>query len=282
MKTFSNFTNIFYPSKEEIEYFSLGGVEIPSREELNSIDFKVDKLNFILPIKIPEIDNDNNLNIHDICFILKDRLFLIRYDDYLDIDIKKENIIEIYLSICKTIIYKIRSELTNDIQIKISYISSKIFNYDTINIRTHKNSIKMIGKISDYIDSVNLLCLKIKKSLEFLKINYIQNQNEDLEILEREFNSIHETTSLYRTKLGFLLDSTLGFISVDQNNSMKFLTMVSSVLILPTLIAGVFGMNFSKIPGAESEYGFLICSGIIIALIVIPLIVFIYRGWFKS
>jgi magnesium transporter len=41
-----------------------------------------------------------------------------------------------------------------------------------------------------------------------------------------------------------LLDAVLGFITIEQNDLFKVLTIVSVVGIPPTIVAGIFGMNF--------------------------------------
>ena len=45
----------------------------------------------------------------------------------------------------------------------------------------------------------------------------------------------------------FLLEATLGMISVEQNRIIKFFTMVAVVFMPPTLIASIYGMNFNNI-----------------------------------
>jgi CorA-like Mg2+ transporter protein len=46
----------------------------------------------------------------------------------------------------------------------------------------------------------------------------------------------------------FLLDAILGFITIEQNDLFKVLTIVSVVGIPPTVVAGVYGMNFKFMP----------------------------------
>ena len=277
------FISLYDPTKSEILEFNNISY-IPSREELTSLDFyvKSDPTTFILPLRIPEITSDDNLVIHEIGLVVSEKhCILLRYDDYLDIDTDKQSGVECYLSIVKQLIYELRSTLTSNIQINISYLSNKVFNYDINEDDDHRKLLKSLGKISDYVDSMNILCLRLKKSLECLKTSFNCEDNQDIFILEKEFETISETISMYNNKINFLLDSTLGFINVDQNNTMKILTIVSSVLILPTLIAGIFGMNFAHIPWGDNTYGFMACVGIMIVIIIIPLMLFWHKGWLK-
>ncbi len=77
----------------------------------------------------------------------------------------------------------------------------------------------------------------------------------------------------------FLLDATLGFISIEQNNGIKVLTVVSVVGVPPTLVASIYGMNFKWIPELQWEYGYFYGLGVIVLSAIVPLIWFKKRGW---
>ena len=74
-------------------------------------------------------------------------------------------------------------------------------------------------------------------------------------------------------KLQFLLDATLGFINIEQNEIVKTLTIASVVGIPPVLIAGIYGMNFRVMPELRWTLGYpfalaLICERPGAALVV--------------
>jgi magnesium transporter len=63
-----------------------------------------------------------------------------------------------------------------------------------------------------------------------------------------DISSLNEYQAHLASKVQFLLDATLGFISIEQNEIVKTLTVVSVVGVPPVLIAGIYGMNFRNIP----------------------------------
>ena len=65
------------------------------------------------------------------------------------------------------------------------------------------------------------------------------------------------------------------------NQVMKLLTVVSSIFIPLTFIAGIYGMNFKDIPELSLKYGYYICWGIMLLIAGILLFAFYKRGWFK-
>ena len=80
-------------------------------------------------------------------------------------------------------------------------------------------------------------------------------------------------------KVQFLLDATLGFISIEQNDVVKTLTVVSVVGVPPVVIAGIYGMNFHHMPELDWTFGYPISIGLMIASALLPLAWFKWRGW---
>ena len=80
-------------------------------------------------------------------------------------------------------------------------------------------------------------------------------------------------------KVQFLLDATLGFINIEQNNGIKVLTVVSVVGVPPTLIASIYGMNFKGMPELQWEHGYLYGLTMIALSAVVPLVWFWRKGW---
>ena len=70
----------------------------------------------------------------------------------------------------------------------------------------------------------------------------------------------------------------LGFISTEQNDIFEVLTIVSVVGIPPTLVAGVYGMNF-QIPEYHWRYGYAWGLFMIFLSTTLPVTWFTWRGW---
>jgi magnesium transporter len=68
-------------------------------------------------------------------------------------------------------------------------------------------------------------------------------------------------------------------ISIDQNNILKIFSVVTVFLLPPSVIGGIYGMNFSHIPGLESEWGFYGALGLMVLSAVLPYLAFKRRGW---
>jgi magnesium transporter len=80
-------------------------------------------------------------------------------------------------------------------------------------------------------------------------------------------------------KVQFLLDATMGFINIEQNEIVKTLTIASVVGIPPVLVAGIYGMNFRVMPELQWSYGYPMALGLVVVSALIPFYWFKRRGW---
>ena len=77
-------------------------------------------------------------------------------------------------------------------------------------------------------------------------------------------------SSFLAENLTFLLNASLGLITLEQNFVMKVFSVFAVVFMPPTLIAGVYGMNFEHMPELEWYYGYPFALALILASAVIP------------
>jgi magnesium transporter len=86
----------------------------------------------------------------------------------------------------------------------------------------------------------------------------------------------------YRELSSSLMDVYLSSMSNQINEIMKVLTIISSIFIPLSFIAGVYGMNFEYIPELNWKWGYFITLSLM-ATVAFGLVVFFWRsGWFKQ
>lgn len=97
--------------------------------------------------------------------------------------------------------------------------------------------------------------------------------------LTTDVASLVDHSGFLADNLIFLLDAALGFISVEQNAGMKLFSWVALVFLPPTLVAGIYGMNFEHMPELEWLAGYPWALLLMLASAVLPLWYFKRRGW---
>ena len=99
---------------------------------------------------------------------------------------------------------------------------------------------------------------------KLLRGNVIKMYDEDEDILEDaivENKQAIEMGTIYRDILSGTMDAYASVISNNLNIVMKFLSAITIVLSIPTIIAGLWGMNVINLPFSDSPFGFWIIIG---------------------
>ena len=103
---------------------------------------------------------------------------------------------------------------------------------------------------------------------------------DQLHAVTKDVTSLSDYETHLSDKTQFLLDAVLGFITIEQNDIFKVLTIASVVGVPPTLMAGIWGMNFKFMPELGWTWGYPFAWAIIILSAVAPLLWFWRKGWF--
>ncbi len=116
-------------------------------------------------------------------------------------------------------------------------------------------------------------------------------------LVRGEFSLVSETTAVYlrdvydhtiqvidtleslRDVLGGMLDLYLSTISNRMNEVMKVLTIIATIFIPITFVAGIYGMNFKYIPELEWHWGYFMFWGIIIVIAAVMMVYFRRKAW---
>jgi magnesium transporter len=86
----------------------------------------------------------------------------------------------------------------------------------------------------------------------------------------------------YRELASSLMDIYLSSMSNKMNEVMKFLTVISTIFIPLTFIAGVYGMNYKYMPELDWKWGYFVCWVLMLAIAGGLIFFFWKRGWFKN
>ena len=139
--------------------------------------------------------------------------------------------------------------------------------------------------------------LKVQKSLVYfttaLKSNELVLQRlqrsrlfetypEDEDLLDdalTETQQAIEMTNISSSILSQMMDAFASIISNNLNVVMKFLTSITILLSIPTIVTGLYGMNVS-LPGQGADYAFLMVLGIAFGISLIIAVIFWKRDWF--
>jgi magnesium transporter len=102
---------------------------------------------------------------------------------------------------------------------------------------------------------------------------------DHLTSLQADVSALLDHAGYLGDDLTFQLDASLGLISIEQNAAMKLFSWVAIVFLPPTLIAGIFGMNFHYMPELDERWGYPMSLALMVSSAVVPLAILKRRGW---
>lgn len=142
-----------------------------------------------------------------------------------------------------------------------------------------------IGRTQTLLSKIRYSAVTTLRMLSFFAGSNLVHEEKRAELrhhvssLTTDITSLSEHASFQTDSLQFLLDASLGLISIEQNAAMKLFSWTAVVFLPPTLIAGIFGMNFHYMPELSWRYGFPISLGLMLAAAITPYFYFKRRGW---
>jgi magnesium transporter len=90
----------------------------------------------------------------------------------------------------------------------------------------------------------------------------------------------HDLSENYRDVMLSMQDLYINNVNLRMNEVMKVMAIVTSLLAPPTVIGGIFGMNFDFIPTSDNRWGFYAAVAFMLLIPAGMLMVFKRRGWF--
>jgi magnesium transporter len=93
-------------------------------------------------------------------------------------------------------------------------------------------------------------------SLMMKNMEFAEEEKERLRTLIKDIGSLIDHTSFLFERLEYLQNTFLGLVNIDQNKIIKIFTMVSVIIMPPTLIASMYGMNFRYLPELSWKIGY--------------------------
>lgn len=176
-----------------------------------------------------------------------------------------DSIIDNYFVVLENINHKIElleEEVYNNPKPEVAQDIQRL-KKEVLKIRQWVNPVREL--VSRLIDTENTLISKDTKL--FLR-----------DALDHSFE-INESIQIYREMTMSLMEMYMSNISNKMNEVMKVLTIMASIFIPLTFIAGIYGMNFDHMPELHTQYGYFVVWGVMIAIFIGMVFYFKRKNW---
>jgi len=141
-----------------------------------------------------------------------------------------------------------------------------------------------IGRKGDLTSKVRESLVSIGRLVTFLSaviegVKWTKDMREQLKTQQRDVAALTDHASYLSNKITFVLDAMLGVVNLEQNNIIKLFSVMAVVLMPPTLIASIYGMNFKNMPELDWAHGYTFALIAMIAAAVLPYLAFKWKKW---
>ncbi|HZD52653.1 MAG TPA: magnesium transporter CorA family protein, partial [Woeseiaceae bacterium] len=140
--------------------------------------------------------------------------------------------------------------------------------------RNFQQLLEDIGLKGDLTSNVRDSLASLERMFAFLAQYTLERKStrevrSRLKTLTRDAGSLTDHAGFLSQKITFLLDATLGMINIEQNATIKIFSVAAVVLLPPTLIASIYGMNFGHMPELDWLLGYPFALGLMIGSAVL-------------
>ena len=296
--------DLIEPEPSEEKYIEkILSIEAPTEEEMDKFEvirpFYMENDVEYMTVTIMDKACEDYPDSTAITFIMtKKYLITTRYDkpksfDYLNSWINRNKnkiytpeyvlttIIDFVVNCCADIL----EEVGNDIDCLLKVVFEKPIDRKKNSSEFYNDIIRKIGHTGTIISKNRESLVSLSRMIIYFSqidnARYMNKKDSRLRIkhISREISSLSEYANFLSQRNSFLLDATLGMISVEQNIIIKVFTVAAAIIMPPTLIATIYGMNFKMMPELTWSFGYPLSLILIIISAIIPYLYFKRKGW---
>ncbi|ESW82260.1 MULTISPECIES: magnesium/cobalt transporter CorA [unclassified Mesorhizobium] len=295
--------DLLNPTKEEetaIETWL--GVAIPTREEMEEIEISsrlyIEDGAYFMTATLPAQTEIDDPLMSPVTFVLAGpRLVTIRYHEpkaFKTFPLRAEKVATgcttgntILIGLLEAIVDRL-ADILERAGRDIETISRDIFEARSTKVnkrnRDFQELLKAIGRKEDIASSIRDSLISLQRLTGFLahvatQIKMSKDVRARIKTVSRDVLSLADHATFLSQKISFLLDATLGMISIEQNAIIKIFSVAAVIFLPPTLVASIYGMNFDVIPELKWELGYPFAIGLMILSAILPFWYFRRRGW---
>lgn len=148
----------------------------------------------------------------------------------------------------------------------------------------YNSVLRTIGRTGDLTSKVRESLVSVGRLLLFLAneaegMRWAKDVRAQLQSMQRDIHSLSDHSSYLTNKITFLLDALLGVVSLEQNDIIKLFSVMAVVLMPPTLIASIYGMNFGFMPELQWHLGYPFALLLMVMAGALPYFFFKWKRW---
>lgn len=169
------------------------------------------------------------------------------------------------------------ADMFEKLQTDLDMVSGTIFRTES---RALGNALEALARIEETNGKARLGFMENKRAYSNLArhVDIVVNPDALNEVL-RDVDSLMNFSDFLAERTKFLMDAAIGMINIAHNRRLNVFTVLSVVLMPPTLIASIYGMNFDVMPELHWPLGYAFALGVMVVSAILPLAYFKWKRW---
>ena len=184
--------------------------------------------------------------------------------------------VEIMIGIVATRVGQI-ADLYEHLQAELEPISQSIIRGD---MRSMPRALQSLTRIEDTNGKARLSLLENRRAYPALLRNAEGGPHADaINDIMSDVDSLTAHSSFLAERTKFLMDAAMGTLNIAFNRRLNIFTVLSVVLMPPTLIASIYGMNFEHMPELKWLWGYPAALILMLVVAIGPILYLKRKGW---
>jgi len=276
------------------------GIAVPTREEMQEIEvtsrlYVENGARYMTATLMCQSETDAPKTTAVTFILAGHRLITVRYDEprpFTIVGIKLGRVCSptvtgesVMMELLDAVIDR-AADILERIGADVDQVSHDIFEPQgtTVRSRSYNDILTVIGRKGDLTSKVRESLVSIGRLLLYLaneadSMRWAKEPKAQLKGMQRDVQSLSDHATYLTSKIQFLLDAMLGVVSLEQNNIIKIFSVMAVVLMPPTLIASIYGMNFKAMPELEWHFGYPMAVILMLVFAALPYLYFKWKKW---
>ncbi|HEY6755340.1 MAG TPA: magnesium/cobalt transporter CorA [Pseudolabrys sp.] len=274
------------------------GIAIPTREEMQEIEvssrlYQENGARYMTATLMCQSDTATPKTTAVTFILTAHRLVTVRYDDPRPFAIVEHKLArtcpakvtgdDVLMDLLDAVIDR-SADILERIGGEVDQVSHAIFEPEPGVQPSYNDVLKTLGRKGDLTSKVRESLVSIGRLLLFLaneadNMKWPKDTRAQLQSMQRDVVSLSDHASYLTNKITFLLDAMLGVVNLQQNNIIKIFSVAAVVLMPPTLVASIYGMNFKHMPELDWIGGYPLALALMLVAAVLPYLYFKWRKW---
>lgn len=275
------------------------GIDVPTREEVQGIElsnrlYKEDDALFMTANLIVGSESAEPRSVPVTFILVGNRLVTVRYEKPRAFEIFQGRAMKalddcasgraVLADLLETIVGRLSDPL-EDITLQIDALSREVFQAEADKKPDYAALLKTIGRHGDLNSKAKEALVGLDRILSFMFYHIDsagkpgKHLTSQLKSIEQDIHALTDYAGFLSGKINFLLEAALGMITIEQNTIIKFFSVAAVIFLPPTLIASIYGMNFTHMPELEWVFAYPATIAVMLLSAIVPYLYFKHRKW---